>query len=128
MATTAPSLEKLYDTISKLREIVGKMDTCTQIELNRYEDKIRNEFQVIEGAIAYIGRDIYEIAQKRRNVLRSENLANIKRITKEAIDGIGDSGTSGNTGDGDRTDESSRAKRKGDKQTSKPARQSRRKK
>lgn len=128
MATTAPSLEKLYDTISKLREIVGKMDTCTQIELNRYEDKIRNEFQVIEGAIAYIGRDIYEIAQKRRNVLRSENLANIKRITKEAIDGIGDSGTSGNTGDGDRTDEPSRAKLKSNKQTSKTARQPRRKK
>lgn len=128
MAITAPSLEKLYDTISKLREIVGKMDTCTQIELNRYEDKIRNEFQVIEGAIAYIGRDIYEIAQKRRNVLRSENLANIKRITKEAIDGIGNSGTSGNTGDGDRTDEPSRAKLEGDKQTSKIARQSRRKK
>lgn len=114
MATTAPSLEKLYDTISKLREIVGKMDTCTQVELNRYEDKIRNEFQVIEGAIAYIGRDIYEIAQKRRNVLRSENLANIKRITKEAIDGIGDSGTSGNTGDRDRADEPSGSKRKSD--------------
>lgn len=129
MTVTAPSLEKLNDTVQQLREIVGKMETCTQQELNRYEDKIRNEFQVIEASIAYVGRDIYKIAQDRRAVLRRQNLIDIQRLTnnnkQEVTDGTR---SSGNTGDWDGTDKSKGIEFSGDKQASKPAKQSRRKK
>lgn len=117
MATTAPSLEKMNDTVQKLREIVEKMDSCTQAELNAYEDKIRNEFQVIEAMLAYVGRDIYEIAQKRRMALRSQNIREIKEITdnirKEVTNG--NSVSDGDTGDGDGADKPRRTKRKSDK-------------
>ena len=129
MTVTAPSLEKLNDTVQQLREIVGKMETCTQQELNRYEDKIRNEFQVIEASIAYVGRDIYKIAQGRRMVLRRQNLVDIQRITsdnkQEVVDGTR---SSGNPGDGDRTDEPSRTERKSNQQAKRSARQSQSKK
>lgn len=119
MATTAPSLEKMNDTVQKLRKIVGEMDGYSQPELNRAEDVIRNEFQVIEAMIAYVGRDIYVIAQKRRMALRTQNIQKIQKITsdirKEMSSGNGDSGTSGDTGVGDRTDKPSRSKRKSNK-------------
>ncbi len=123
MTATAPSLEKMNDTVQKLREIVGKMDTCSQPELNQYEDKIRNEFQVIEAMLAYVGRDIYEIAQKRRMALRGHNLAEIQQLTNNLKKEVsnGDSGTSGDTGNGNGSDKSSRAKRKGNKQAGKTA-------
>ena len=115
MAAVAPSLEKMNDTIQKLREIVSKMDTYSQAELNRSEDVIRNEFQVVEAMIAYVGRDIYEIAQKRRMALRSQNFADIQKITREIKEDNGNSGTNGSVGVGDRTDKSSGSKRKSDK-------------
>lgn len=123
MTAVAPSLEKMNDTVQELRKIVQRMDACSQAELNQYEDKIRNEFQVIEAMIAYVGRDIYEIAQKRRMALRGQNIAEIQQLTDNLKKEVsnGDSGTSGDTGDGDRTDKSSRAKRKGNKQASKTA-------
>ena len=77
MSLTAPSLEKMHDTVEKLRDMVSKMDTCSQSELNVYEDKIRNEFQVIEAMLAYVGRDIYAIAQKRRLEIRSQNIQSV---------------------------------------------------
>lgn len=77
MSLTAPSLEKMHDTVEKLRDMVSKMDTCSQSELNMYEDKIRNEFQVIEAMLAYVGRDIYTIAQKRRLEIRSQNIQSV---------------------------------------------------
>lgn len=77
MSLTAPSLEKMHDTVEKLRDMVSKMDTCSQSELNIYEDKIRNEFQVIEAMLAYVGRDIYAIAQKRRLEIRSQNIQSV---------------------------------------------------
>lgn len=125
MDTTAPSLEKMNDTVQKLRKIVGEMDGYSQPELNRAEDVIRNEFQVIEAMIAYVGRDIYAIAQKRRMALRTQNIQKIQKITsdirKEMSSGNGDSGTSGDTGVGDRADKPSRSKRKSDSKTSKSA-------
>ena len=125
MATKAPSLEKMNDTVQKLRKIVGEMDGYSQPELNRAEDIIRNEFQVIEAMIAYVGRDIYAIAQKRRMALRTQNIQKIQKITsdirKETSSGNGDSGTSGDTWVGDRTDKPSRSKRKSDSKTSKSA-------
>ena len=129
MTVTAPSLEKLNDTVQQLREIVGKMETCTQQELNRYEDKIRNEFQVIEASIAYVGRDIYKIAQDRRAVLRRQNIIDIQRLMNNNKQEVADgTRSSGNPGDGDRTDEPSRTELESNKQASKPAGQSRRKK
>ena len=118
MVAKAPSLEKMNDTVQKLREIVSKMDTYSQAELNRSEDVIRNEFQVIEAMIAYVGRDIYEIAQKRRMALRSQNFADIQKITREIKEDNGNSGTNGSVGVGDRTDKPSRSKRKGNPKTS----------
>jgi SpoVK/Ycf46/Vps4 family AAA+-type ATPase len=82
MSVTAPSLEKMNDTVQKLREMVSKMDTYSQAELNRAEDKIRNEFQVIEAMLAYVGRDIYAVAQRRRMELRDQNI----REAREAIE------------------------------------------
>lgn len=125
MATTAPSLEKMNDTVQKLRKIVGEMDGYSQPELNRAEDVIRNEFQVIEAMIAYVGRDIYAIAQKRRMALRTQNIQKIQKITsdirKEISSGNGDSGTSGDTGNGNGSDKPRRAKRQSNKQASKTA-------
>ena len=82
MSVTAPSLEKMHDTVEKLREMVSKMDTYSQAELNQAEDKIRNEFQVIEAMLAYVGRDIYAVAQQRRMELRNQNI----RDVREAMD------------------------------------------
>ena len=127
MVATAPSLEKMNDTVQKLREIVGRMDTCSQSELNQYEDKIRNEFQVIEAMIAYVGRDIYEIAQKRRMALRGQNIAEIQQLTdnfkKEVSNG--DSGTNGSLGG---TNGLSGSKLESDSKTKRPSRQSKSKK
>ena len=116
MSVTAPSLEKMHDTVERLREIVSKMDTYDQATLNRTEDKIRNEFQVIEAMLAYVGRDIYAIAQSRRLQLRNQNIAEVKAVVnhlKEATDG--NSGVSGGTGNGDGANKPRRAKRQGNK-------------
>ena len=86
MSATAPSLEKMYDTVVKLRGIVSEMDTYSQAELNRAEDKIRNEFQVIEAMLAYVGRDIYAIAQNRRMELRNQNIQEVKEALSHAKD------------------------------------------
>lgn len=124
MAAVAPSLEKMHDTVEKLRDIVSKMDTYDQATLNRAEDKIRNEFQVIEAMLAYVGRDIYAIAQARRLQLRNQNIEAVKAavnslktakpVTYEEVT-YGDSGISGSTGDGDGSDKPRRAKRKSSK-------------
>lgn len=124
MAAVAPSLEKMHDTVEKLRDIVSKMDTYDQATLNRAEDKIRNEFQVIEAMLAYVGRDIYAIAQARRLQLRNQNIEEVKAavdylktakpVTYEEVT-YGDSGISGSTGDGDGSDKPRRAKRKSSK-------------
>ena len=116
MSVTAPSLEKMHDTVERLREIVSKMDTYDQATLNKTEDKIRNEFQVIEAMLAYVGRDIYAIAQARRLQLRSQNIAEVKAVVnhlKEATNG--NSGDSRDTGVGDGADKPRRTKRKSDK-------------
>ena len=84
MTVTAPSLEKMHDTVEKLREMVGKMDTYSQAELNKAEDKIRNEFQVIEAMLAYVGRDIYAVAQKRRLELRDQNIRGVREALARA--------------------------------------------
>lgn len=124
MSVTAPSLEKMHDTVERLRDIVSKMDTYDQATLNRVEDKIRNEFQVIEAMLAYVGRDIYTIAQARRLQLRNQNIEAVKAAvnslktaktpTYEEVT-YGDSRTSGDTGDGDGSDKPRRAKRKSGK-------------
>ena len=114
MSVTAPSLEKMHDTVERLREIVSKMDTYDQATLNRTEDKIRNEFQVIEAMLAYVGRDIYAIAQARRMALR--NIAEVKATVdylKEATSGNG--GNSGGTGVGDGSNKPRRTKRQSNK-------------
>lgn len=123
MTAVAPSLEKMNDTVQELRKIVQRMDTCSQAELNQYEDKIRNEFQVIEAMIAYVGRDIYEIAQKRRMALRGQNISEIQQLTNNLKKEVsnGDSGTSGDTGNGNGSDKPRRAKRQSNKQASKTA-------
>lgn len=123
MTAVAPSLEKMNDTVQELRKIVQRMDTCSQAELNQYEDKIRNEFQVIEAMIAYVGRDIYEIAQKRRMALRVQNISEIQQLTNNLKKEVsnGDSGTSGDTGNGNGSDKPRRAKRQSNKQASKTA-------
>lgn len=113
MSAVAPSLEKMHDTVESLREIVSKMDTYDQATLNRAEDKIRNEFQVIEAMLAYVGRDIYAIAQARRLQLRNKNIADVRAAVnhlKEATDG--NSRNSGDTGVGDGANKSRRTKRK----------------
>jgi hypothetical protein len=135
MSVLSPSLEKLNDTIQKLRDMVSKMDTYSQAELNRAEDKIRNEFQVIEAAIAYVGRDIYSIAQNRRLELRNQNIAKVRDAIKAISsdknenketekNGSGDSNANGNSGDGNGTNKPRRSKSKSDKQTSESTRQS----
>lgn len=116
MSVTAPSLEKMHDTVERLREIVSKMDTYDQATLNRIEDKIRNEFQVIEAMLAYVGRDIYAIAQSRRLELRNQNIADVRATVerlKEATNG--NSGTSGDTGVGDGANKPRRSKRQSNK-------------
>lgn len=116
MSVTAPSLEKMHDTVERLREIVSKMDTYDQETLNRTEDKIRNEFQVIEAMLAYVGRDIYAIAQARRMALRNQNIAEVKATVdylKEATSGNG--GNSGDTGVGDGANKPRRSKRQSNK-------------
>lgn len=115
MSAVAPSLEKMNDTVQKLRDIVSKMDGYSQSELNIVEDKIRNEFQVIEAMLAYVGRDIYAIAQNRRMELRNANIAEVRGAIKKIKEENGTTGSSGNPGDGDGADRPRRAKRKSDK-------------
>ena len=126
MSVFSPSLEKLNDTVQKLRDMDSKMDTYSQPELNMAEDKIRNEFQVIEASIAYVGRDIYSIAQNRRLELRNQNIAKVRDAIKAVSsdknenketekNGSGDSNANGNPGDGDGTNKPRRSKSKSDK-------------
>lgn len=121
MSVTAPSLEKMHDTVEKLRDMVSKMDTYSQAELNRAEDVIRNEFQVIEAMLAYVGRDIYAVAQKRRLQLRDQNIMDVKaavdylRSAKPEEVKNGSDRTDGDTGDGDGSDKPRRTKRKSNK-------------
>jgi len=125
--TDLPALEKLSGTVETIVKLAKGIPTYSQEELNQAEDKLRNEFQVIEAHLFYVGQEFYFAAQARRLQLRRESIAEVQASvkTKEAY---GTTRSSGDTGDGDGSDQPSGAKREGDKQTRKSSGRTGRKK
>lgn len=123
-----PALKKLSGTVETIIKLAEGIPTYSQEELNKAEDKVRNEFQVIEAHLFYVGQEFYNAAQARRIQLRRESIASVQNAVADVKEKNGTTRSSGNTGDGVGPDKPRRTKRKSNKQTSKPARQSRRKK
>ena len=128
--TDLPALKKLsgtVDTIVKLAEGVSHFD---ERELNAAEDRVRNEFQVIEAHLFHVGQEFYHLAQARREELRRKSMADAREMIANLNKPKEEDGTrsSGDTGDGDGSNKPSRIKQQSDKQTRKSAGQSRRKK
>lgn len=122
---SASALDRLIDTVKSIQsELDGLSNITDMTSLGRLEERIRNECQVIEAIPGYLGQEVFKRIQTRRTEIRREQINQIRNLT-EKKDGTR---SSGNPGNGDRTDESSRTKLEGDKQASKPAGQSRRKK
>ena len=123
-----PALEKLSGTVDNIVKLEKGVSTYSQAELNQAEDKIRNEFQVIEALLSYVGQEFYVAAQARRQQLRRESVAATQSTILKMKEAYGTTGSSGNPGDRDGTDKPSRAKREGDKQTRKSSGRTGRKK
>lgn len=123
-----PALEKLSGTVDNIVKLAKGVSTYSQAELNQAEDKIRNEFQVIEALLSYVGQEFYVAAQARRQQLRRESVAATQSTILKMKEAYGTTGSSGNPGDGDGTDKPSGAKREGDKQTRKSSGRTGRKK
>ena len=123
------AIDALLDTVRSIKKELETIKTSTDLaQINMLEERIRHECQVIEAAPGYMGQDIHRQIMNRRLEIRSLNRQEAMTKAKEVLDGSGDSGASGNPGDGDRADEPQRIELSGDKQASKPAKQSRRKK
>ena len=119
--TDLPALKKLSGTVETIVKLAEGVPTYSQEELNKAEDKLRNEFQVIEAHLFYVGQEFYNAAQARRIQLRRESIASVQNAVTDVKEEDGTTRSSGDTGDGDGSDKPSRTKRKSDSKTSKSA-------
>lgn len=131
--TDLPAIRKLAGTVETIVKLAEGIPHYNDAQLNQAENKLRNEFQVLEAHQFYVGQEFYRLAQARRQELRRQSVADateqINAINKpKEEDGARDSGRNGDTGVGNGTNESSGVEREGDKQTRKSAGRTRRKK
>lgn len=128
------AISKAADTIKSIQKELDEMPSYDARKLNEVEGRIRVELQVMEALVNYVGREVYQKVQERRQQLRFENQQWINNTVSPAEDRVreilgdefmeeGKDGTrsSGDTGDGDGSDKPSRPKRKSNKQASKSA-------
>lgn len=123
-AEASGAIDALLDTVksikAELEEIKKAKDLGT---INRLEERIRQECQVIEAMPGYMGQEIYRQVQIRRAQLRAQNYNMAVNAVKEVMNG--DSGTNGDTGGSDKP---GGAKQEGDTKAKRPSRQSKSKK
>lgn len=123
-AEASGAIDALSDTVksikAELEEIKKAKDLGT---INRLEERIRQECQVIEAMPGYMGQEIYRQVQIRRAQLRAQNYNTAVNAVKEVTNG--DSGTNGDTGGSDKP---GGAKQEGDTKAKRPSRQSKSKK
>lgn len=124
-----PALKKLsgtVDTVVKLAEGVSHFD---ERELNAAEDRVRNEFQVIEAHLFYVGQEFYNLVQARRQELRRKSMADARDMIATLNKPKEEDGTRSIGGPSDgKANQPARSKRESDTKTSRPARRPRRKK
>ena len=130
------AIEKAVDTIKNIQQELDDMPSYDFRKLNLVENHIRVELQVMEALVNHVGREVYQAVQIRRQQLRNDNnrkANNIVDPVEERLKAIlgednGSDRTNGDTGVGVRSNKSSGAKQQGNKQTRRPARQSKSKK
>ena len=113
-AEASGAIDALLDTVKSIKAELEEIRTAKDLgTINRLEERIRNECQVIEAMPGYMGQEIYRQVQIRRAQLRAQNYNTAVNAVKEVING--NSGTNGDTGDGDGSDKPRRTKRKSNK-------------
>ena len=75
-----PSIQKLVSTVETIARVADGIPTYNANELNAAEDKLRNEFQVVEAHLFYVGQEVYAAANARRLELRREHILNVDKI------------------------------------------------
>lgn len=75
-----PAIQKLIGTVDTIAKIADGIPNYSAHELNAVEDKLRNEFQVIEAHLFYVGQEVYAAANARRLELRREHILNVDKI------------------------------------------------
>lgn len=78
--TDFPEIKKLADTVQTIVNLAEGIKGYNNEQLNYAEDKLRNEFQVIEAHLFHVGQEVYAAAQERRAILRREHILNIDKI------------------------------------------------
>lgn len=134
------AISKAADTIKSIQKELDEMPSYDARKLNEVEGRIRVELQVMEALVNYVGREVYQKVQERRQQLRFENQQWINNTVSPAEDRVreilgdefmeeGKDGTRdiGGASDGG-TDKSAGAKRESDTKTKRPSRQSKSKK
>jgi cob(I)alamin adenosyltransferase len=126
--TDLPALKKLSGTVETIVKLAEGIPTYSQEELNKAEDKLRNEFQVIEAHLFYVGQEFYNAAQARRIQLRRESIYSVQNAVADVKEEDGATRSSGDTGDGVGTDKPSVVEQQSDTKAKRPSRQSKSKK
>ena len=75
-----PSIQKLVSTVETIAKVADGISSYNANELNAAEDKLRNEFQVVEAHLFYVGQEVYAAANARRLELRREHILNVDKI------------------------------------------------
>lgn len=123
-AEASGAIDALLDTVKSIKAELEEIRTAKDLgTINRLEERIRHECQVIEAMPGYMGQEIYRQVQIRRAQLRAQNYNMAVNAVKEVING--DSGTNGDTGGSDKP---GRAEQEGDTKAKRPSRQSKSKK
>ena len=78
--TDLPALKKLSGTVDTIVKLAESIPNFNLQELNQAEDKVRNEFQVIEAHLFHVGQEFYNLAQARRKELRRQSVADAQKI------------------------------------------------
>lgn len=123
-AEASGAIDALLDTVKSIKAELEEIKTAKDLgTINRLEERIRQECQVIEAMPGYMGQEIYRQVQIRRAQLRAQNYNMAVNAVKEVMNG--DSGTNGDTGGSDKPGGS---KQEGDTKAKRPSRQSKSKK
>lgn len=123
-AEASGAIDALLDTVKSIKAELEEIRTAKDLgTINRLEERIRQECQVIEAMPGYMGQEIYRQVQIRRAQLRAQNYNMAVNAVKEVING--DSGTNGDTGGSDKP---GGVEQEGDTKVKRPSRQSKSKK
>lgn len=82
------AIDKAVDTINSIQAELDAMSTYNNQKLNEVESRIRAELQVMESLVNWVGREVYQKVQERRQQLRSENQQFVDRVTDLAQDRV----------------------------------------